>query len=78
MVRKDNHPAVATTVRTYHYDHRHQLQMHLSAFFNAYNFAKRLIALHGLTPYPFISSCFQNQPERFRLNPLHLSLGLNI
>jgi hypothetical protein len=58
------------TVRTYHYD---QLQNHLSAFLNAYNFAERLKTLHGLTPYQFISSCFQIQPERFIFNTSHLS-----
>jgi transposase InsO family protein len=60
QVERMNRTIKETTVRTYHYDHRHQLQMHLSAFFNAYNFAKRLKTLHGLTPYQYISSCFQN------------------
>jgi hypothetical protein len=35
-------------VRTYHYDAHAQLREHLSAFLNAYNFAKRLKSLAGL------------------------------
>jgi hypothetical protein len=39
------------TVRRYHYDTHRQLEAHLAAFLDAYNFAKRLKALRGLTPY---------------------------
>ena len=42
-----------------------------------YNFAKRLKTLRGLTPYEYISKCWQKEPERFRLNPHHHSMGLN-
>ncbi|MET0647942.1 MAG: IS481 family transposase, partial [Pyrinomonadaceae bacterium] len=43
----------------------------------AYNFAKRLKTLRGLTPYEHISRCWQKEPERFRLNPHHHTMGLN-
>ena len=65
------------TVRTYHYDGHAQLREHLSAFLNAYNFAKRLKTLTGLTSYQFICSCWQKEPERFKTNPHRLSSGLN-
>jgi len=65
------------TVRTYHYDGHAQLRGHLSAFLNAYNFAKRLKTLAGLTSYQFICSCWQKEPARFKTNPHHLSSGLN-
>ena len=65
------------TVRTYHYENHAQLRAHLSAFLDAYNFAKRLKTLAGLTPYQFICSCWQKEPDRFIFNPFHLSLGLN-
>ncbi len=39
------------TVRRYHYETHAQLREHLEAFLNAYNFAKRLKTLRGLTPY---------------------------
>ncbi len=62
------------TVRTYHYESHDQLQQHLEAFINAYNFAKRLKTLTGLTPYQFIYSCWQNEPDRFKVDPHRLSL----
>ena len=42
------------TVRRYHYETHRQLREHLEAFLNAYNFAKRLKTLWGLTPYEHI------------------------
>ncbi|MGJ3494922.1 IS481 family transposase, partial [Piscirickettsia salmonis] len=48
------------------------------AFLNAYNFAKRLKALKGLTPYKEIIKWWKNEPERFRINPHQHRLGLKI
>ena len=42
------------TVKRYHYDSHDQLRTHLSNFVDAYNFARRLKTLKGLTPYEFI------------------------
>src|SRR5262249_4220799 len=39
------------TVRRYHYDSHHQLRQHMQIFLDAYNFAKRLKTLNGLTPF---------------------------
>ncbi|HEY0308373.1 MAG TPA: IS481 family transposase, partial [Acidobacteriaceae bacterium] len=44
---------------------------------NAYNFARRLKTLKGLTPYEYICSTWTKEPQRFKLNPTHLSPGLN-
>lgn len=77
QVERMNRTIKEATVRTYHYDDHTQLREHLASFLDAYNFAKRLKTLAGLTPYQFICSCFQKQPNLFTLNPLHLSLGLN-
>jgi hypothetical protein len=44
----------------------------------AYNFAKRLKTLKGLTPYEYICQSWQQEPERFTINPHHHTLGLNI
>ena len=38
----------------YYYDTHRQLEEHLAAFLDAYNFAKRLKTLRGLTPYEAI------------------------
>ena len=65
------------TVKTYHYDSHEQLGCHLGCFLDAYNFGKRLKTLAGLTPYQFICSCWQKEPDRFISSPFHLSPGLN-
>ena len=39
------------TVKRYYYESHEQLRAHLEAFVAAYNFAKRLKTLRGLTPY---------------------------
>jgi hypothetical protein len=39
------------TVRRYYYDTHDQLRGHLGDFLAAYNFARRLKTLRGLTPY---------------------------
>ena len=77
QVERMNRTIKEATVRTYHYPGHAQLRQHLAAFLNAYNFAKRLKTLAGLTSYQFICSCWQKEPDRFRINPHHLSLGLN-
>ena len=50
----------------------------LATFLDAYNFAKRLKSLRALTPFERICQFWTERPERFRLNPLHHTLGLNI
>ena len=42
------------TVKRYHYESHEKLKEHLYNFVNAYNFAKRLKALKGLTAYEYI------------------------
>lgn len=78
QVERMNRTIKEATVRTYHYNGHEQLREHLAAFLNAYNFAKRLKTLGGLTAHQFICSRWQKEPSRFIRNPLHLSLGLNI
>ena len=66
------------TVRRYHYGGHDELRAHLRLFLDAYNHARRLKALRGLTPYEFICQAWIREPERFRLDPLHHTPGLNI
>ena len=44
----------------------------------AYNFAKRLKTLRGLTPYEHVCKVWTTQPNRYRLNQFHHTVGLNI
>ena len=66
------------TVKRYHYDCHDQLRQHLQDFIDAYNFARRLKTLQGLTPYEYICKCWTSQPDRFTINPIHQMPGLNI
>ena len=49
----------------------------LRDFVDAYNFARRLKTLRGLTPYEFICKAWTSQPQRFKLSPLQQMPGLN-
>ena len=77
QVERMNRTLKEATVRTYHYLSHAHLQEHLAAFLDAYNFAKRLKSLNGLTVHQFICSCWQKEPLRFNSNPHHFSPGLN-
>lgn len=65
------------TVKRYHYDSHDQLRTHLADFMAAYNFARRLKTLGGLTPYEYICKIWTSEPDRFILNPIHRMPGLN-
>jgi transposase InsO family protein len=78
QVERMNRTLKEATVRRYHYDSHQQLRQHLAAFLDAYNFAKRLKTLQGLTPYEAICKAWADEPDRFRYDPIHLTSGLNI
>lgn len=77
QVERMNRTIKETTVQRYHYETCNQLKRHLEDFLSAYNFARRLKTLKGLTPYEFICKCWQTEPNRFTLHPLHQMPGLN-
>lgn len=77
QVERMNRTIKDATVKRYHYDSHSQLKAHLSDFINAYNFGKRLKTLKGLTPYEYICKVWTNEPERFRINPIHHMPGPN-
>lgn len=77
QVERMNRTLKDATVKRYHYQTHNQLKEHLQNFLMAYNFAKRLKTLKGLTPYQFICQTWQKQPLRFSINPIHHNVGLN-
>src|SRR5271166_4370065 len=77
QVERMNRTLKEATVRRYHYETHDQLREHLDTFLAAYNFAKRLKTLRGLTPYEFIFKRWTENPDQFRLDPIHHKLGLN-
>lgn len=78
QVERMNRTIKDATVKRFYYESHDQLRSHLSDFVAAYNFARRLKTLKGLTPYEYICKAWATQPERFRLNPLQQMPGPNI
>lgn len=66
------------TVKRLHHDNHAQLETHLAGFIAADNFGRRLKTLRGLIPYEFICKCWTSEPERFTLNPMQKTSGLDI
>jgi len=77
QVERMNRTIKDATVKRYHYDDHAQLRTHLADFLAAYNFARRLKTLNGLTPYEYICRIWTSEPDRFILNPIHQMPGLN-
>lgn len=78
QVERMNRTIKEATVRRFYYESHDQLRKHLASFVAAYNFARRIKTLNGLTPYEAICKTWATQPERFTRNPLHQMPGLNI
>jgi hypothetical protein len=78
QVERMNRTLKEATVRRYHCETHEALRAHLGIFLDAYNFARRLKTLRGLTPFEFISQIWTSEPHRFRLHPDHLIPGPNI
>src|SRR4051794_4810819 len=58
QVERMNRTIKDATVKRYHCDDHDQLRRHLADFVAAYNFARRLKTLKGLTPFEFVSKCW--------------------
>src|SRR6202040_3720416 len=54
QVERMNRTIKEATVQRFYYASHQQLRQHLADFVDAYNFARRLKTLRGLTPYEFI------------------------
>jgi transposase InsO family protein len=78
QVERMNRTIKEATVKRFHYDSHDQLRQHLADFVAAYNFARRLKTLKGLTPYEHICKTWTSEPDRFILDPTHQMPGLNI
>lgn len=78
QVERMNRTIKEATVKRYHYDDHDQFRRHLAAFVNAYNYARRLKTLRGLTPFEYVCKIWAEEPKRFTLDPTHQSPGLNI
>mgnify|MGYP001951238245 FL=1 len=63
QVERMNRTIKDATVKRYHYDSHDQLRTHLADFMAAYNFARRLKTLGGLTPYEYICKIWTSEPD---------------
>jgi hypothetical protein len=72
-----NRTSKDATIKRRHDDTHEQLRSHLQLFANAYNHARRLKTLRGLTPNEFTHQTWTKEPERFRLDPSHHTPGPN-
>ena len=77
QVERMNRTIKDATVKRFYYESHDQLRCHLADFVTAYNFARRLKTLKGLTPYEYICKTWTKEPQRFSLSPIHQSLGSN-
>ena len=77
QVERMNRTLKEATVHTFHYASHDELKKPLQAYLMAYNFAKRLKAIKGNTPWQFLLNPWTNHPEYFILNPNLFLLGLN-
>ncbi|MBN9066611.1 MAG: IS481 family transposase, partial [Rhizobiales bacterium] len=78
QVERMNRTIKDATVKRFYYESHDQLRQHLADFVAAYNFARRLKTLKGLTPYEFICKAWTSQPEWFTINPIQQMPGPNI
>jgi len=78
QVERMNRTLKEATVQRYYYDTHEQLRRHLADFLAAYNFAKRLKMLKGLTPHEYVCQIWNTRPLRFKINPTHNTAGLYI
>ena len=77
QVERMNRTLKEATVNNFHYASHDELKQHLHSYLMAYNFAKRLKAIKGKTPWQFILNQSTINPEYFILNPNHFLPGLN-
>ena len=75
QVERMNRTIKDATVKRYHYETHDQLRSHLADFVDAYNFARRLKTLKGLTPYEFICKALDHRARTIQPQPAPSNAG---
>ena len=78
QVEPMNRTIKEATVKKYYYETNEKLKDHLQSIIDAYNFGKRLKALKGLKVFDYVNICWNEEPDKFKTNPLHLFARLYI
>lgn len=76
QVERMNRTVKEATIKRFHYETADQLNHHVQIFLAAYNHAKRLKRLQGLTPYEFICAEWRKSPANFIRDPTQHPVGL--
>jgi hypothetical protein len=76
-VERMNRSLEEATVKRDHYQTHAQSKARSQTFPMACNFARRLKTPKGLTPCEFVCKTWTKEPERFRINPIQHTGGLN-
>ncbi|WP_162549997.1 integrase core domain-containing protein [Hymenobacter nivis] len=71
QVERMNRTLKEATIKRFHYETTNQLNEYLQTFLAAYNYAKRLKCLRGLTPYEFVCVEWRKNPGIFIRDPSH-------
>ena len=77
QVERINRTIKEATVNKYYYYNHEKLQNHLNMFLNAYNYAKPLKTLNGLTPYEKVLLYLNTEKGGSMINPIHKTMGPN-
>jgi hypothetical protein len=77
QVERMNRTIKEAKVKRCHCDTHFQLETHITDFNAAYNYARRLKTLQGLSPFDYICKIWTTEPERFNVDPIHHTPGLN-
>jgi transposase InsO family protein len=78
QVERMNRTLKEVRVNNFYYTSHEALKQHLYAYLMAYNFAKRLKAIKGNTPWQFIRRQWEVNPQYFIFDPDQFFVGLNI
>lgn len=76
QVERMNRTIKEATVYRFHYQTTDESNQHLQTILLAYNRAKRLKSLRGLTPHEFVCIQWQTKPTIFTRDPTQLTLEL--
>jgi IS30 family transposase len=77
QVERMNRTIKDATVKRFHDDSHAQLRTPLADVLAAYNCARRLKTLGGLTPDEYICKVWTSEPDSFIVNPIHHMPGRN-
>ncbi len=69
QVERMNRTMEDATVKRYRCDSHDEPRTHLGLFLDAYDHARGLKTLRGLTPYESVGQTWTREPRRFRLDP---------